>query len=92
MIVDEIVAGEKQQFKIDGAKLQGNPETLKDNRFLRKTRTRYEAKDRQFQVGSRQLRVGNAVVSVSTVSLIDQSDIVERIADDVAVSIRAAGS
>jgi hypothetical protein len=90
LAIDEIVAGEKQQFKIEGAQVQGNTQTIKDNRFLRKTRTKYEAKDRTFEVGSRQLRVGNAVVSVSTVSLEEQVENVEKLADEVAVGIRAS--
>jgi len=92
IIVEEMVAGEKQQFKIEGAEVKGSTETIKDNRFLRKTRTRYQAKDREFQVGSRQLRVGNTLVSVSTVSLIEQSDGVEKLADDLAVGIRSTGA
>src|SRR5204863_1586919 len=74
--VDEIIAGEKQQFKIEGAQVQGDSQTIKDNRFLRKTRTKYQAKGKGFQIGSRQLRVGNSVISVTTVSLDEQADTV----------------
>jgi len=89
ILVDEIVAGEQQQFKIDGAQLQGTTQTIKDNRFLRKTRTNYQAKGKDFQVGSRQVRIGNAVISVSTVCLDDQAEIVERLADEVAANVRS---
>ena len=80
----------RSEVKIEGAQVQGDSQTIKDNRFLRKTRTKYQAKGKGFQIGSRQLRVGNSVISVTTVSLDEQADTVERLADDVALSIRSA--
>jgi hypothetical protein len=91
VIVDEMVAAEKQQFKIEGAQVQGSSQTIKDNRFLRKVRTKYEAKGKGFQIESRQLRVGKSVISVTTVSLDEQADLVEKLADEVALSIKSAG-
>jgi hypothetical protein len=89
-LVDQIVGAERQQFKIEGATLQGTEQLIKDNRFLRKSRTRYQTKEKQFEVGSRQLRVGNTVVSVTAVCLLDHSPDVEKLADDVAAQARVA--
>src|SRR5204863_4433650 len=90
-LVDEIVSGEKQQFKIDGANASGQPETVKDNRFLRKTRTRYEGNGKRFTVTSRQLRIGDEVVSVSSIAVDETASAVETLADEVAVGTRALG-
>lgn len=87
-LVDEIVSSEKQQFKIDGAKLVGATQAVKDNRFLRKTRTKYEAKRVKFQISSRALRIGDNVVSITALALDDVAEVVEKLADDVAAGVK----
>jgi len=91
VIVDEIVAAEKQAFVIDGAEPDGQTRTIDDKRFLRKTRTDYQARGVKFSVTSRQVRAGSAIVSVTMVALEDRADEIDALADAVAVGIRAAG-
>jgi hypothetical protein len=87
-LVDEIVKGEKAQFKFDGANVVGDTETVKDNRFLKKERTRYEKTDARIQVTSRQRRIGDVVVSVTMASLEASATDIDRLADEVAMSLR----
>lgn len=88
LIIDEIVKGETQQFKMEGATLVGAFEVSKESKFLRKTRTKYEAKDVKFQIISRQIRSGDAVVSVTCLALEDAAERVDKIADEVATKCR----
>lgn len=88
IIIDELVAGEKQSFKIDGAELHGDSKTITDRRFLRKTRTDYAHQERRFSVTSRQLRVGDALVSVTMVAREQSVDAVDALADKVALDVR----
>ena len=88
VLVDEIVDGEKTQFKFDGAQIDGSTEKITDNRFLRKERTRYEKGESKIQVTSRQLCVGDAVVSVAMVSLDANAVEIDKLADEVALTIR----
>jgi len=90
--VDEIVAAEKLTFVIDGAEPTGETRTIDDKRFLRKTRTDYEARGVKFSVTSRQMRAGSAIVSVTMVALRDRADEIDRLADKVALDARAIGS
>jgi hypothetical protein len=89
-LVEEIVNGEKTSFKFDGANVVGETETVKDNRFLKKVRIRYEKADSKIQVTSRIRRVGDAVVSVAMASVEANANDVDKLADDVAMTLRPA--
>jgi hypothetical protein len=91
-LIDEIVKGEKQSFAIDGAQPQGQAQTITDRRFLRKVRTDYEAKGVKFRVTSRQIRAGDAIVSITIVALQEQADAIDTLADQVALSARPMGA
>ncbi len=88
-LVDEIVNGEKIQFKFDGASTVGETEVVKDRRFLKKTRTRYETADHKIQVTSRQMRIGDSVVSIAMASMEANAADVDKLADDVAMTVKA---
>ena len=88
-LVDEIVNGEKATFKFDGASAVGDTETMRDNRFLKKEKTKYERPDARIIVTSRQRRIGDVVVSVAMASLEPASQEVDHLADEVAMSLRA---
>jgi hypothetical protein len=90
-LLQEMASGEKAQIKIDGAEPVGETQTITDRRFLHKTRTHYKSGPRRFDVSSRQLRAGEAIVSVSVVSLEDKFETIDKLADQVALSIRAGG-
>lgn len=90
-LLQEMANGEKAQIKIDGAEPVGETQTVTDRRFLHKTRTHYKSGARKFDVSSRQLRAGDAIVSVSVVSLDDTFEMIDKLADQVALSIRAGG-
>src|SRR5439155_1538690 len=87
-LVEEIVNGEKASFKFDGANVVGETETVKDNRFLKKVRIRYEKADSKIQVTSRIRRVGDAVMSVAMASVEASANDVDKLADDVAMTLR----
>ena len=91
MLVETIVNDEKTQFKFDGASVVGDSETVKDNRFLKKTRIRYDKSGDKIQVTGRQRRVGDVVVSVAMASEESSAADVDRLADEVAMSVRAEG-
>jgi hypothetical protein len=91
-LVDEIVNGEKQSFAIDGAQPQGQTQTVTDRRFLRKVRTDYQAKGVHFRVTSRQIRAGDAIVSISVVALQEQAEAIDALADQIALSARPTGT
>jgi hypothetical protein len=93
-----MASGETAQFKLDGAEPVGQTMTLVDRRFLHKARTRYHvaaqkaADNRQFDISTRQLRAGDELVSVTTVSLQDSYETLDKLADQVALSVRAASA
>lgn len=89
IIIEEMAKAESSQFTLEGARLVGETQTIKDSRFLRKTRTKYETKDVKFQILSRQIRVGDAMVAVICLAMEDSVDRIDRITDDVAVKLRA---
>ncbi len=88
IVIDELVAGEKQSFKIDGAELSGDTRTITDRRFLRKSRTEYAHQDRRFIVTSRQLRAGDVLVSVTMLARQQSADAVDELADKVALDVK----
>ena len=88
VIVSEIVQGERQQFKIDGAEVLGQAQEVTDRRFLRKTRTDYAHDGTRFRVVSRQIRAGNTIASVTIVAREESADRVDAVADRVALDIR----
>jgi hypothetical protein len=92
ILIDEIVDGERQAFKVEGAEIVGQTQTIEDRRFLRKTRTDYEHEGRKFRVTSRQVRAGNAVVSVTMLAGEDAADEVDELGDRVATSVRPLAS
>ena len=92
VVVDEIVQGERQQFKIDGAEVLGKAQEITDRRFLRKTRTEYAHEGRRFRIVSRQVRAGNAIVSVTIVAREENADRVDAVADRVALDVRPVSS
>jgi hypothetical protein len=63
---------------------------VKDNRFLKKVRIRYEKADSKIQVTSRIRRIGDAVVSVAMASVESSADDVDKLADEVAMTLRPA--
>ncbi len=91
VIVDEIVNGEKTQFKIEGSTIVGGVVNLSDRRFLKKTRTKYQTTSTKFDVSSRQIRVGDEIVSVSIVCLDDRYEAIDKAADEVALSMTTTG-
>jgi len=88
VVVNEIVQGERQQFKIDGAEVLGQAQEVTDRRFLRKTRTDYAHDGTRFRVVSRQIRAGNSIASVTTVVREENADRVDAVADRVALDVR----
>lgn len=88
LIIDEMLKGESQQFLLQGAKLVGESQTIKDSRFLRKSKTKYETADVKFQIVTRQIRVGDVLVSVICLALEDAVERIDKVADDVAIKIR----
>lgn len=90
-LLQEMANGEKAQIKIDGAEPAGETQTVADRRFLHKTRTHYKSGARKFEVSSRQIRAGDAIVSVSVVSLDDKFEMIDKLADQIALSVRAGG-
>jgi hypothetical protein len=87
-VIEEMVKGEKTEYKADGATAVSENEPVKDNRFLKKARSKYEKGDVKFQVTSRQRRVGDAVVSVAMVSLESFAPVIDKLADEVALTVR----
>ena len=92
LAVDEMVEGEKQSFRIDGAEVVGETQTVTDRRFLRKTRTDYEHEGRRFRVTSRQVRAGDVIASVTIVAREESAESVDAIADRVALSVKPVAS
>lgn len=88
IIIDELVQGETASFKIEGAQVSGDTQTIPDRRFLRKTRTDYSDQDRQIRVTSRQIRAGDVLVSVTMVALDDRADSADAIADKLALDVK----
>jgi hypothetical protein len=88
VIVDEMVKGENASFKLDGANQVGDVEPVKDNRFLKKTKLKYEKADAKLTVTSRVKRVGDVIVNVAMVALEPGATDIDRLADEVAVSVR----
>ena len=90
-IVEEMASGERQQLKLDGVTGEPKIEAIKDNRFLRKMRAVYQTRSDQVQLTSRQLRIGEVVVSVVGVAGAEQAAAIDKMADELALSIRAIG-
>jgi len=91
VIVEQIVSGQQTSFNLEGANQVGSAETIKDNRFLKKTKQRYEKGDAKLLVTSRVKRVGDVIVNVALVALDPGANDVDRLADEVAVSVRSSG-
>jgi hypothetical protein len=93
-LLEEMASGEKAQFKIDGAEPVGQTINVVDRRFLHKARTRYRMSTggKQFDISSRQVRAGDEIVSVTVVTLEDKFDVIDKLADQVALSVRAASA
>jgi hypothetical protein len=90
-IVDQMLESDRQQLKIEGAQSEAKTDVIKDNRFLRKTRSKYQTKADEIQLISRDLRIGDALVAVSAVGATDQIATIDKLADELAVGIRAMG-
>jgi len=75
----------------NGAEVVGETEIIKDRRFLRKERIRYESASNKIIVTARQLRVGDAVVSVAMASLEASAADNDRQADEVAGALPPHG-
>ena len=90
-LVEEVVKGESTSFKFDGAQTVGDPEVIKDRRFLKKVRIHYEKPEAKIQVTSRTMRIGDQVVTVAMACLDSAAAETDKLADDVAVTLRAAG-
>lgn len=88
IILEEMAKSESQQFSMEGATLVGETETVKDSRFLRKTRSKFETKEVKFQILSRQIRVGDMMVSVTCLAMEDSVARIDKIADEVAMKVR----
>jgi hypothetical protein len=92
LAVDEMVDADRQSFRIDGAEVVGETQTVTDRRFLRKTRTDYEHEGRRFRVTSRQVRAGDVIASVTIVAREESAESVDAIADRVALSVKPVAS
>jgi hypothetical protein len=91
MAINELARGEKPDFQAAGAKAIGATTNVNDKRFLRKTKTDYDVKGSRITVGFRQVRAGDGVVSITSISLQDKSAAVDEIADKVATDVRSTG-
>jgi hypothetical protein len=89
LAVEQTVASEKPVFDVQGAQAIGSVQTISDKRFLKKTRAEYQLKDAKLRVTFRQLRAGDAVVSVTGVSTEEHGDEVDALGDQVAAEVRA---
>src|SRR5450432_1354748 len=87
--IEQIAAGEKPVFNVEGAQMIGQLQTISDKRFLKKTRAEYQVKESKLSVTFRQLRVGDGVASITSVSVNDKMDEVDAMADQVATNVRA---
>jgi hypothetical protein len=65
--------------------------TEPDKRFLKKTRSEYEKDGVKLQIASRQVAVGNLMVSIASTSPPEKAEDVTRLADDLAAGIRTSG-
>jgi hypothetical protein len=90
-IVDQMLESDRQQLKIEGAQGDAKTDVIKDNRFLRKTRAKYQTKTDQVQLISRDLRIGDVLVAVSAVGATDEISAIDKLADELATAIRAMG-
>jgi hypothetical protein len=91
MAINELARGEKPDFQAAGAKAIGATTNVNDKRFLRKTKSDYDVKGSTITVGFRQVRAGDGVVSITSISLQDKSAAVDEIADKVATDVRSTG-
>jgi hypothetical protein len=89
--IDQIVQGERAELSVPGAQPVGSPEKVTDNRFLRKDRMSYESKDAKFKLTSRVKRAGDKIVCIAMLSRDENAAENEKLADDVAVTMRAPG-
>lgn len=90
-IAEQLALGEKAAFKPDKGEATGEPEVLPDPRFVRKTRTKYDAQGLRFWVESRQILAGNALVGVTSLTTEDRADLIGQAADDLATGVKAVG-
>lgn len=87
LVVQEMVKAETHQLKLDDAGARGGErEVVDDARFLRKTRTTYDHRGQKLITDSRQVLVGDLLLSISTMSRGDDHPAVEESADALAAS------
>ena len=87
-VIDQIVSDEKTSFKLDGAELVGDTETVKDTRFLRKQRIRYQTPDAKIQVTARQKLVGDSIVNVAMSANETSAVDIDKLADEIALTVK----
>ncbi len=89
--IDQLAAGEKPSFQVEGGEPIGQTQTIHDKRFLRKIRTDYQAHDVKFRVTMRVVRAGLGIASLTSVALQDKADEVDALADKVAAEVKGVG-
>lgn len=91
ILIDEMVSGEQASMQIPGAKEKDKPHAVTDARFLRKTARTYDVEAAGYTVVSRQIVVGNSLVSVASLAPDERAAEIDAMADTVATSAKPLG-
>jgi hypothetical protein len=92
IVIDDIVNAEKPTLNIEGGKQVGEPDVTEGSGFLRKITTKFETKDQKFQVDSRLVLVGDAVVCVTSLATAEKAEAVRQVGDQVARDLKPIGA
>ncbi|CAN5377972.1 hypothetical protein BH09PLA1_BH09PLA1_24180 [soil metagenome] len=91
LLIDEMLSGEQASMKIPGAKEKDKPHAISDARFLRKTTRTYDVQGAVYTVVSRQMVVGNSLVSGASLAPDERAAEIDALADAVATSAKPLG-
>jgi hypothetical protein len=88
---EQLARSEAQTLQFGDAKPVGKPEVIADERFVRKTRTRYSGSDGEFEVTSRQVLVGDSLLSIAAVAPVESAEQTSERADAMAAGAKPLG-
>ena len=86
-----MLSGEQASMQIPGAKEKDKPHAVKEARFLRKTTRSYDMQGAGYIITSRQIAVGELLVSVASLAPDERAAAIEQMADTVATSAKPLG-
>jgi hypothetical protein len=87
--MEKLASGQTPSFQSDDVKAIGPARSITDRRFPRKTQSDYEVAGVKLRITFRQVRAGDGVVSITSVSKPETAASVEAIADKIAVDTRS---